>query len=81
MRRERNIDPLRKIVGIEHVPLTDIHGNEYVNDFGETPQVRKERLECGHLINIKQDIYGETNAYRRRCRDCRKENENTNPKT
>lgn len=32
--------------------------------------VERERLECGHVINRKQDIYGPTNAYRRRCRKC-----------
>lgn len=29
-----------------------------------------EVLECGHHVRQKQDIYGPTNAYRRRCRFC-----------
>lgn len=68
--RKLNTDPLRKVVEIVHVPLTDIHGEQYINDFGEEVQVRKELLECGHIVRIKQDIYGETNAYARRCQEC-----------
>lgn len=48
--------PLRKIVG----EFTD-----------EKTGARREKLECGHVVNQKQDIYGPTNAYRRRCRHCR----------
>jgi hypothetical protein len=33
--------------------------------------VHTETLECGHTIHRKHDIYGYTNAYRRRCRHCR----------
>lgn len=29
-----------------------------------------EILECGHKVYIKQDIYGDTNAYYRRCKKC-----------
>lgn len=29
-----------------------------------------EVLECGHEQRQKTDIYGPTNAYRRRCRQC-----------
>lgn len=29
-----------------------------------------ETLECGHKQHRKKDIYGETNAVRRRCRKC-----------
>jgi hypothetical protein len=36
---------------------------------------QKERLECGHVITRKQDIYGYTNAVRRRCRHCAREAE------
>ena len=31
----------------------------------------KEVYECGHAYPQKSDIYGPTNAYRRRCRGCR----------
>lgn len=30
-------------------------------------------LECGHVNRVPTDIYGETNAYRRRCSKCRRE--------
>lgn len=30
-----------------------------------------EELECGHILPPKKDIYGTTNAYRRRCWKCR----------
>jgi len=29
-----------------------------------------ELYECGHVAGVKEDIYGPTNAYKRRCRDC-----------
>lgn len=29
-----------------------------------------ERLSCGHVIPRKQDIYGPTNAHKRRCWKC-----------
>jgi len=38
----------------------------YQNEYG----AQVERLECGHVIARKQDIYGYTNAHRRRCRKC-----------
>lgn len=46
--------PLRKIV------------REFINEHG----AEKEELECGHVVPRKQDIYGATNAYRRRCKQC-----------
>lgn len=49
--------PLRKII------------REFLNEYG----VPKEELECGHIITQKQDHYGYTNAYRRRCSQCEKE--------
>ncbi len=54
--------PLRRII------------DEFVNEHG----VECERLECGHVVHRKQDIYGPTNAYRRRCRHCLKAQENDN---
>lgn len=48
--------PLRKIV------------REFNGDHG----VEKEELECGHVVNRKHDIYGATNAYARRCKQCAK---------
>lgn len=35
----------------------------------------KERLECGHVQNVKQDIYGYTYANKRRCRKCAAESD------
>ena len=52
-----NRDPLRKIV------------SEYVGNFGR----RMERLECGHEIAQRQDFMGPTNALRRRCHHCARE--------
>ena len=54
--------PLRKIVGYEdrEVPLAS--GEVYVHQV--------EILECGHRQGMKQDHYGDTNAVRRRCRQC-----------
>ena len=38
--------------------------------YGKPLMVMRDKLECGHLVAAKQDIYGPTNAYRRRCRKC-----------
>lgn len=54
--KPKNLGPLRKIV------------SEGANEHG----VHTETLECGHTIHRKQDIYGYTNAFRRRCRHCLK---------
>lgn len=54
MKTNRNQYPLRKVVGYG----LNEHG-------GET-----EKLECGHEIPRRNDIYGPTNAYRRRCHLC-----------
>lgn len=53
--------PLRAIVGYVEVLIA--------------PGVfaQREELECGHIVRIRQDIIGETNAYRRRCKQCAKE--------
>jgi hypothetical protein len=34
-----------------------------------------EEYECGHLALCKYDIYGETNAVRRRCKQCGQESQ------
>ena len=50
--------PLRKIIGTKpHERLTNIS---------------HEVLACGHLAALKNDIYGETTATKRRCRKCAK---------
>ncbi len=40
----------------------------YTNYWGTIIEV----LECGHEQAERQDIYGATNAYRRKCRNCLK---------
>ena len=56
---DRKLPPLRKIV------------REFIGKHG----VQKEELECGHVVNRKSDIYGPTNAYRRRCSQCARDDE------
>lgn len=42
-----------------------------VVDYGKTDLgLPTETLECGHVIRTPQDVYGYTNAARRRCRQC-----------
>lgn len=53
--------PLRKVVR-EYNELHYIGHVEYA--------VEMEELECGHSIRRKSDIYGPTNADKRRCRLC-----------
>jgi hypothetical protein len=60
-----NKPPLRKVVSIDIVPSSQYFQKETMP--GET---RVEKLECGHWQMPKRDIYGETNAYRRRCKKC-----------
>jgi hypothetical protein len=50
--------PLRAIVDYLEVTIAD----------GVTAQ--RELLECGHVVPIKRDMIGETNASRRRCKAC-----------
>ena len=57
--KKTNQYPLRKVVGVESIDVT-----------GNANYVRKERLECGHLVHPRSDMIGETNAYRRRCYHC-----------
>ena len=53
--------PLKKVVR-EFVIFERVH-------MLEMPRYREE-LECGHIIPQKRDIYGYTNATRRRCWKC-----------
>jgi hypothetical protein len=61
------VPPLRRIIDR---PMVSI-GNDGETEFFK----QKELLECGHIQSPKQDIYGETNATRRRCFQCLKEKE------
>lgn len=56
-----NRDPLRKIIGYKEVDVSHNQNGMYL---------RHEELECGHTVLPRQDIIGETNAYRRRCWQC-----------
>jgi len=55
--------PLRRVV--ETVLVTTGDGVD-----GLPVRVWRERLECGHLQGIKTDLFGQTTAARRRCRQC-----------
>ena len=52
--------PLRKVLGRVEVPV----------ETASHVVLIEELYECGHTRLPKQDIIGETNAVRRRCRDC-----------
>lgn len=51
--------PLKKIIGCVGMPM---EGAAYLRP--------RELLECGHCQGAVQDIFGETDAVRRRCRGC-----------
>jgi len=61
---QKHTKPLRKIV------------REYVGKYEfkdgtlSSVDTRLEELECGHVVRQKEDIYGPTNAYSRRCNKC-----------
>jgi hypothetical protein len=56
--------PLRQVVQRVKRPILNVAGEE-------TGVERiQELLECGHVIPVRQDIFGETNAYNRRCKAC-----------
>lgn len=57
--------PLRKIVERQFVDVPMPSGRKLTRIY--------ELLECGHRQPEKSDIYGPTNADRRRCRKCLKE--------
>lgn len=52
--------PLRKIVEVVR-----LHEGSY-----GSPDVFREVLECGHVVRPKHDMFGPTNAYSRRCKEC-----------
>jgi hypothetical protein len=65
--RETQKAPLRKIIrqGKRLVEKCRDSGQEIIGQL--------EVLECGHKAIPRSDIFGETNASRRRCRKCLKE--------
>ena len=60
--KKRHAKPVRERLG----PLRKVVA-EGANEHG----AQTETLECGHTIRRKSDLFGHTNAYRRRCRLCR----------
>lgn len=61
--------PLRRVLGRISAPAgTDLLQRDS-GPVSET-EIPYELLECGHIQLPKSDIYGETNAVRRRCRFC-----------
>lgn len=40
------------------------------NADGVRVHLAREELSCGHVVAPRQDIYGPTDAIRRRCRRC-----------
>lgn len=67
-RYARGGGPRPRSNGSQSGPLRTIVA-EGVNEQG----VHTETLECGHVIRRKKDLFGYTNATRRRCRKCKKE--------
>jgi hypothetical protein len=65
--RSQGRGPRPRSNGAHTGPLRKIVSTRYR---GETPF---ETLECGHEIMAKRDLMGFTNAERRRCRKCKKE--------
>jgi len=57
--------PLRKIVA------TTV-ARSFVDSSGILHEFPRELLECGHLVLIREDTFGRTNANARRCRKCGK---------
>jgi hypothetical protein len=57
--------PLRRVLGTFSLPVGITTGIK------STVETGQEVYECGHVALPKSDIYGETNAVKRRCRFCR----------
>ena len=62
MKKKGRVAPLRKIVDRPMVSIGGDDENEYF--------MRQEQLECGHVQPVHEDLYGATNATRRRCKVC-----------
>ncbi len=60
--------PLRKIIATDILPVGV--GTIYE----ASVSILQEVYECGHVSLPKEDIYGRTNAVKRRCMDCLKNN-------
>lgn len=58
--------PLRKIVAVISLPI----GCDLDRPIPGAASCGHELLECGHVQLPREDIYGPTNATRRRCWKC-----------
>lgn len=67
--KKKETRPLRRIVRTE---IEEVKGT-----WGMAINRIYEVLECGHRVSVRKDFYGETNAYRRRCRFCQKPEQTT----
>lgn len=65
--RARGGGPRPRSNGAHTGPLRKVVSVEYK---GDAPL---ETLECGHVAIAKRDLMGYTNAARRRCRACKRE--------
>lgn len=57
MKRDRRRYPLRKVL------------DRFFDELGTA----REKLECGHIVSVPKDFYGETFAAKRRCPKCKKQ--------
>ncbi len=56
--------------GVLTTIIGEVHQRLGFTEGGTEILARREVLLCGHIVRVVEDIYGETNAYRRRCRKC-----------
>lgn len=65
--------PIKIATAIQKAPLKKVINffyKELICGDGILAYIPYEKLECGHEVVQKQDFYGYTNAYRRRCIQC-----------
>lgn len=60
--KHKPIAPLRKVIGTIEVEAGEFHGR--------TTYYHHELLECFHHQSVKQDVYGQYYANKRRCKRC-----------
>lgn len=67
------VPPLRKVIGYIEIEAGVVYEGPEPEIAGKMLYYTHELLECFHHQSQKQDIYGPTNAARRRCLQCFKE--------
>lgn len=65
-----NRNPLRKIIRKVVEPFEPPFEPIETGDGNIITGFVREELECGHVVQVRQDFYGETNATKRRCSEC-----------